>query len=65
MNVSLTDWHEKQGCMWCEKERECVTVSFDDGFLKNAALCWGCLQKSVRVRSRHQNKPATKPQQNL
>ena len=52
MNVSLTAWHSEQACTWCEKQKECVSVSFDDGFLKNAPLCWGCLQKAVRVRSR-------------
>ena len=64
MNVSLTAWHDKQSCTWCEKERECVTVSFEDGFLRNSPVCWGCLQKAVRVRSRQQDKPAIKPQQN-
>ena len=65
MNVSLNAWHEQHHCTWCEKQKECVSVSFEDGFLKNAPLCWGCLQKAVRVRSRQQDKPATKPQQNL
>ncbi|MEX1096241.1 MAG: hypothetical protein WED34_09345 [Planctomycetales bacterium] len=52
MQVVLTAHHDEQGCTWCEKSRECVTVTFDDGFLKNAPLCWGCLQKAVKVRSR-------------
>ena len=38
-------------------------MTFDDGFLKNAPLCWGCLQKSVRVRSRQQDKAAPKRSQ--
>lgn len=54
MNVSLTAWHDKSGCTWCDKEKECVTVTFDNGFLKNSPLCWPCLQKAVRVRYRQQ-----------
>ena len=63
MNVSLTAWHEKQNCAWCEKEKEAVSVSFEDAFLKDAPLCWGCLQKAVRVRNRQEQArpPATKP----
>jgi len=52
MNVSLSQWHEQAHCTWCEKDRESVTVSFDDGFLKDSPLCWSCLQKAVKVRSR-------------
>jgi len=60
MNVTLNAWHAEQHCTWCDKQRECVSTTFDDGFLKNAPLCWGCLQKAVRVRSRQQEKLAVK-----
>lgn len=46
--------HEQQQCGWCEKEKEAVTVTFADGFLKEAPLCWSCLQKAIRVRSRQE-----------
>ncbi|MFN0196151.1 MAG: hypothetical protein ACKVT0_05365 [Planctomycetaceae bacterium] len=52
MIVSLHAWQEKGQCTWCEKEKECVSATFEDGFLKNSSLCWGCLQKAVKVRSR-------------
>jgi len=49
MNVSLSDWHEKAVCTWCQKEAEGVTASFAGGFLRRATLCWKCLQQAVRV----------------
>ncbi len=61
MNVSLTAWHEQCSCTWCEKQKECVCVSFDDGFLKNAPICWACLQRAVRVRSRHDEEKPARP----
>lgn len=60
MHVTLHAWHNEQSCTWCEKQRECVSVTFEDGFLKNAPLCWGCLQKSVRVRTRQTDKAPPK-----
>lgn len=51
MSVSLSEWHQKQSCVWCTKEKECVTVDFEDGFLQQTTVCWGCLQTMVRVRS--------------
>ena len=54
MSVHLTNWHQEALCTWCEKSRECVTTEFADGFLKAAPLCWACLQKAVKVRSRQQ-----------
>ena len=33
------------------REREGVTVDFGDGFITKGTLCWGCLQKTVRVKS--------------
>ena len=58
MIVSLSNWHEQVDCTWCEKAKECVAVSFDDGFLKSAPLCWSCLQKAVKVRSRQEQSKA-------
>ena len=52
MNVNLTAWHETEICTWCERSKECVTVTFADGFLSEGKLCWLCLQKSVKVRHR-------------
>lgn len=52
MNVTLTAWHESASCSWCEKTKACVTTSFDDGFLQNVELCFGCLQQTLKVRSR-------------
>lgn len=65
MKVALTEWQESATCCWCEKERECVTTTFSDGFLREASLCWKCLQTAFKVRSRQQgDKPApAKPQQ--
>ena len=59
MNVTLTAWHETETCLWCEKSKECVTADFGDGFIRGAALCWRCLQKAVKVRSRQQGASAT------
>lgn len=55
MNVTLTAWDERAACTWCEREKECVTVVFADGFLASVPLCWRCLQKAVRVRNRTQS----------
>jgi len=52
MDVTLTAWQESEACTWCEREKECVTVAFADGFLASVPLCWRCLQKAVRVRNR-------------
>ena len=54
MSVHLSNWHQEATCTWCEKSRECVTTEFSDGFLKAAPLCWSCLQKAMKVRSRQQ-----------
>lgn len=51
MNVTLTEWQESATCCWCEKSRECVTVTFSDGFLKDVPMCWRCLQTAFKVRS--------------
>ena len=63
MKVQLSDWHESATCCWCEKESECVTVTFSDGFLTNAAMCWKCLQTAFRVRSRQATKKKSVPQE--
>lgn len=52
MNVTLTAWQDSTSCSWCEKTKPCVTTSFDDGFLQNVDLCFGCLQQTLKVRSR-------------
>lgn len=59
MKVALTVWHDSATCCWCEKEKECVSTTFSDGFLKDAKLCWKCLQTSYKVRSQQHNKSAT------
>ncbi len=61
MHVTLTGSQETATCTWCEKDRECVTASFSDGFLKDAPLCWKCLQTAVKVRAKQDEKPAAKP----
>ena len=59
MNVVLSHWHESDTCTWCEKTTECVTTDFGDGFIRRAPLCWKCLQKAVKVRSRQQGEKQT------
>lgn len=59
MHVTLSSWHESAVCTWCEKDRECVATTFSDGFLKEAPLCWKCLQTAYKVRQRQQ--PAAPP----
>jgi len=60
MSVTISGLTPEADCVWCEKTRETVQVTFEDGFLRDTAMCWSCLQKAVRVRSR-QEKPTTKP----
>ena len=55
MKVTLSEWHTEACCSWCEKDRECVTATFADGFLQNALMCWKCLQTAFKVRSRQSN----------
>ena len=52
MHVTLTAYHDSATCTWCERTKCCTTVSFSDGFLQSAPLCWRCLQKAVKVRNR-------------
>ena len=56
MEIMLTAWHEAETCTWCEREKECVTADFGDGFIRSAPLCWKCLQKAVKVRNRQQDR---------
>ncbi len=56
MDVKLTALKESDACTWCERTKECVTADFGDGFIRNAPLCWKCLQKAVRVRNRQDSK---------
>ena len=51
MKALISERHAKANCVWCEKEKECVTVEFSDGFLAKNSICWRCLQKAVKVRS--------------
>lgn len=60
MEAKLTSWHESATCAWCERERECVTVDFGDGFISHSELCWACLQKAVKVRSKQDQGSALK-----
>ena len=60
MEAKITAWHEATACTWCEKEKEGVTVDFNDGFIHDAALCWSCLERAVKVRARKDSKPASK-----
>ena len=62
MNVTLTAWHETETCTWCERTKECVTADFGDGFIQNAQLCWRCLQKAVKVRSRQESHSVSLPE---
>lgn len=57
MKTLITAWHETAQCVWCEKEKEAVSVEFGDGFLSNSQICWRCLQKAIRVRARNRTKP--------
>ncbi|NQV26372.1 MAG: hypothetical protein HQ518_18610 [Rhodopirellula sp.] len=49
MQIQISDWAETDTCLWCSKDKESVTVTFDEGFLSAATLCWHCLQNAVRV----------------
>lgn len=51
MKALISERHANASCIWCEKDTECVTVEFSDGFLTKNAICWRCLQKAVKVRS--------------
>ena len=60
MEAKITAWHENASCTWCEKEREAVTVDFNDGFIQDAPLCWACLERAVKVRARKDAKSLPK-----
>ena len=51
MKALITRWFASATCVWCEREKECVTAEFGDGFLAKSQICWGCLQKAIKVRS--------------
>ncbi|MDB5391200.1 MAG: hypothetical protein JWM11_6846 [Planctomycetaceae bacterium] len=61
MEAKITSWHATANCAWCEKDRECVTADFGDGFISHSELCWTCLQKAVKVRSKQDQNLASKP----
>ena len=52
MNVTLSALHETETCTWCERSKECVTATFDDGFIQSEPLCWSCLKNAVKVQNR-------------
>lgn len=62
MNVTISSYQENESCTWCEKECEAVTVTFESGFLKNAPVCWKCLQKAVRVHHKQQSQASPRKQ---
>ncbi len=64
MKVVLFKRQESVSCCWCEKERECVTVSFSDGFIKQGCLCWKCLQTAYKVRSLHSTRQSSDESKN-
>lgn len=55
MNVTLSAFNETATCTWCERSKECVTATFDDGFIQSEPLCWSCLKNAVKVQSRKSN----------
>ena len=57
MNVTLSALHETETCTWCERSKECVTATFDDGFIQGDPLCWSCLKNAVKVSSRKASAP--------
>jgi hypothetical protein len=64
MKVNLSRHHTAAKCCWCEKDRECVSVTFSDGFIKNEPMCWKCLQTAFKVRSRQDQEPANTDSEN-
>lgn len=59
MRVVLSSFQESSACAWCEREKETVTADFGDGFIRQSALCWRCLQKAVRVHQRQTQAAST------
>lgn len=61
MKALISRWFAAATCVWCEREKECVTAEFADGFLAKSQICWRCLQKAIKVRSQQeQSDPANK-----
>lgn len=56
MQITLTGWSEKDTCIWCEKEKECVTAEFGDSFTGDGQFCWRCFQKAVKVQGQKPKK---------
>ncbi len=61
MKVVLSQHHENANCCWCEKDRECVTLTFSDGFIQDESMCWKCLQTAFKVRSRQKTNTSEQP----
>ena len=60
MKVVLSDRQVSAKCVWCEKDRECVSSTFSDGFIKQQLLCWKCLQTAFKVRSQQSGEAEAK-----
>lgn len=60
MRVEITEYHEKETCLWCSREAEGVTATFDAGFLGKASLCFRCLQNATKVRAQQDRNRADK-----
>ena len=60
MNVTLSALHETETCTWCERSKECVTATFDDGFIQCEPLCWSCLKNAVKVQNRKSSQQKSK-----
>ena len=56
MDVTLSALHETETCTWCQRSKECVTATFDDGFIQSEPLCWSCLKNAVKVQSRKEGR---------
>ena len=54
MKVEISGCSDSAECVWRDRTKQVVEVTFDDGFLEEGNLCWRCLQRAVRVRARRQ-----------
>lgn len=55
MNVTISAWQQSATCIWCQKDDEAVTVTFESGFLRDSDLCWKCLKQALRVHHQQQH----------
>lgn len=61
MLITLTHCHPESTYILCDRTTECVTSHFEDGFVREAPLCWRCLAKATKFRSQQEAKPPAKP----